>query len=71
MWKLNIIPEDFLVKHFAAERFNVENGRIHTLVTHAFSHHGIFSLCNYEEELSFRCFDDWIHGQGYPTKLSQ
>lgn len=44
MWKLNIIPEDLMVKHFANENYNLEEGRIHTLLTHGFSHTGFFSL---------------------------
>ncbi len=45
MWKLRFIPEDFLVKHFSADRYNLEGGRLHTLLTYSFSHMGIFSLC--------------------------
>ena len=44
MWKFKVIPEEFMVKHFSCERYNIESGRLHTLFTHSFSHFGIFSL---------------------------
>ncbi len=46
MWKMRFIPEDFMVKNFSCERFNISEGRFHTLLTHSFSHMGIFSLSN-------------------------
>ena len=42
-WKLKLIPEEFMVKHFSFERFNVRNYRWHTFFTYAFSHIGFFS----------------------------
>ena len=33
-----------MVKNFSCERFNIQSGRLHTLLTYAFSHMGIFSL---------------------------
>jgi hypothetical protein len=55
MWKLKLIPEDFLVKHFSADRFNLEGGRLHTLLTYSFSHMGIFSLCTSPPTQSSTC----------------
>ena len=44
MWKLVFIPEEWMVKHFSRERYNLQEKRYHTLLTSTFSHTGIFSL---------------------------
>lgn len=44
MWRLKLIPEDFMVKNFAFDQFNIREHRYHTLLTHAFSHFGMFSF---------------------------
>lgn len=32
------------MKHFALERYNLQGGRFHTLLTYSFSHMGFFSF---------------------------
>jgi len=48
MWRLPIIPENILLKHFAVEKYNISHGRLHTLVTYAFSHRTTLSLSKYK-----------------------
>lgn len=45
LWRTRGVTKSFMAKHFAYERFNIEQKRLHTFFTYAFSHYGFLTYC--------------------------
>lgn len=69
-WQMYLISNRMLKKNFMLSRDNIRNGRLHTLITHAFTHINIYHLLSSTVGIYFIGGQiEWIFGPNLFLKV--